>query len=43
MAQPPAMISINSELNPIDFWDTMQDSKYKSQNEIEYPMDIILF
>jgi hypothetical protein len=37
VAQLPAMIPINSELNPIGFWDSMQDSGYKSQNEIEYP------
>jgi hypothetical protein len=29
-AQLPAMILINSELDPVSFWDTMQDSKYKS-------------
>jgi hypothetical protein len=39
VAQLPAMISIDSEPNPVGFWDPMQDSEYESQNEIEYPID----
>jgi hypothetical protein len=39
VAQLPAMISIDSELNPVSFWDAMQDSEYECQNEIEYLMD----
>jgi hypothetical protein len=39
VTQLPAMISIDSELNPVDFWDVMQDSEYESQNEIKYPIN----
>jgi hypothetical protein len=39
VAQLPAMILIESGLNPVGFWNTIQDSEYESQNEIEYPMD----
>jgi hypothetical protein len=42
VAQLPAMIPIDSELNPVGFCDTMQDSEYESQNEIEYPIDTTL-
>jgi hypothetical protein len=35
VAPLPAMIPINSELDPVGFWDAMQDSEYESQNEIE--------
>jgi hypothetical protein len=38
-AQPHAMIPIDSELNPVGFWNTMQDLEYESQNEIDYPMN----
>jgi hypothetical protein len=37
------MIPIDPELNPVGFWDNMQDSEYKSQNEIEYPIDTTWF
>jgi hypothetical protein len=30
------MILIDSELYPVGFWDTMEDSEYKNQNEIKY-------
>jgi hypothetical protein len=30
VAQLPTMIPINSELNPVCFWDVMQDSEYES-------------
>jgi hypothetical protein len=40
VAQLPAIILIDSELDLVSFWDTMHDSEYKSQNEIEYPIDI---
>jgi hypothetical protein len=36
------MIPINSELDPVGFWDAMQDSEYESQNEINYSMDTTL-
>jgi hypothetical protein len=39
VAQLPAMILIDSEPDPVGFWDAMQDSEYESQNEIVYPMD----
>jgi hypothetical protein len=40
VAQLPAMIPIDSEFDPVYFWDAIQNSEYDSQNEIEYPMDI---
>jgi hypothetical protein len=39
VTQLPTMIPIDSELNPVGFWNAMQDSEYQSQNEIEYPMN----
>jgi hypothetical protein len=39
VAQLPAIIPIDSELDSVGFWDAMQDSEYESQNEIEYPTD----
>jgi hypothetical protein len=39
VAPLPAMIPIDSELDSVGIWDTMQDSEYKSKNEIGYPMD----
>jgi hypothetical protein len=39
VAQLSAIIQIDSELDPVNIWDAMQDSEYKSQNEIEYSMD----
>jgi hypothetical protein len=39
MAQVLAMIPIDSEHNPVGFWDAMLHSEYKSQNEIKLPMD----
>jgi hypothetical protein len=39
VAQLPAPNPIDSELDPVGVWNTIQDSEYESQNEIEYPMD----
>jgi hypothetical protein len=43
MAQLPAMIPMNSELNLVSFWNTMQDSEYKCQTEIQYPINTTWF
>jgi hypothetical protein len=39
VAQLPVIIPINSKLNPVGFWDAMQNSEYESQNEIQYTMN----
>jgi hypothetical protein len=41
VAQLPTIIPINSELDPVGFWNAMQDLEYKSKNEITYFMDTI--
>jgi hypothetical protein len=41
VAQLPVIISIDPKLDPVGFWNTIQDSVYKSHSEIKYPIDII--
>jgi hypothetical protein len=38
VAQLPVMIFIDSDIDPVRFWDAILDSEYESQNEIPYPM-----
>jgi hypothetical protein len=39
----PAMIEIDPKQDLVGFWNAMQDSEYKSQNEIKYSLDTIWF
>jgi hypothetical protein len=39
VAQLPAIIPIDPELDPVDFWVTMQNSEYESQNGIEFSIE----